>query len=73
MIDRPPATNLDRPANEIGAGLIVAGLMRQQAEQMKRLGVLRTLTQHASIGLFGLLQATTLMQLDSRRERILHA
>jgi hypothetical protein len=40
---------------------------------MKRLGVLRILTEHASVGLFGLLQATTLMQLDSRRERILHA
>ena len=47
--------------------------MRQQAEQVKRLGVLRVLTQHASIGLFGLLQATIFMQLDSRRERILHA
>ncbi len=73
MIDRPLAVNRNRPANEIGAGLVVARLMCQQAEQMKRVRVSRILSQRGSVGLFSLLQAAALVQFDSRRERILHA
>jgi hypothetical protein len=73
VVHRPLAANPNRPANEVDAGPVVAGLMSEQTEQMKRLGVARIVPQHATVGFRGLFQAAALVQPDGCGERILHA
>ncbi len=69
MKDSFPTFQQDRPSNVIDGNLMLARLIRNHAEEMPRIGLIRHDRKNLPVDLLGSLQAAGLMVLDRDRQR----